>query len=53
MHYHELQQLRRGHRSISEYNEEFKKLAMRAKRYLPTAFQEVQAYISGMWPAEL
>ena len=38
MHYHELQQLRRGTKSIADYNAEFEKLATKAKRYLPSAF---------------
>ena len=52
-HYHELENLKRESRSIAEYNKEFLQLRNKCQRYLPTAYQEVQAYTKGLWPADL
>ena len=53
MFYFELSELRRGGDSIALYNEKFRTLVSKAKRCLPTAFQEVEMYIKGIWPREL
>ena len=53
MFYYELQDLRRGNDSVAAYNEKFCSLVSKAKRYLPTPFQEVEVYIRGIWPREL
>lgn len=53
MHYHELENLRRESRSIADYNKEFLLLRNKCKKFLPTDYQEVQAYTKGLWPVEL
>ena len=53
MYYHELENLKRESRTMADYNKEFLALRNKCKRFLPTAYQEIQAYTKGLWPAEL
>ena len=45
--------MKRGNRSIAEYNEAFTKLRNKAKRFLAGPVVEVEHYVEGLWPYEL
>ena len=52
-HYYQLRSLRRGNKTIAEYNENFQKLRNKAKRFLANPVVEVEHYVEGIWPYEL
>ena len=52
-HYYQLKGLKRGNRTIAEYNEAFQKLRNKAKRFLANPVVEVEHYVEGLWPYEL